>query len=771
MRKEKIARICALLFSVSVALTGIPATVFAEENVNVEKNVTLNGQEEQEFVVQAQIGTGAFRDMTLTGKTSFYQGQTWKEASVTFESNDASAETTNPLNLKPVLAETDVLFDAGTSYSTSKGVYGTLAKDTDGDGVYTGLSFTAKKNGPAKETKTFFITVTHEDSSVDYYKLSAVRKGYAGIAWNTYMCYTDPAKAYVLSSYDEETGRMYAGTNFVKTSAISGLYDEEGNDLLRSYPVEFEVQEKDKDVLTIENSNYYAKVPGIYQVDFYYDKTDETYSQYVVARYAKNVANNILAQAKTDGVIDVSKCSNEEEFAAVFPESYQEVAKQFFSDYNTLTEKLGGTWESGAAYEDSLKLYNLSQQASDIWENVYDIKAAKETIHSMVSSYPQVKQTELEKIADRYCGLIELEYTKKRINSVEDVQAMVQEAEEKMDEATTISMKDCTMTLSETSCVYDGKEKTPSVTVTDTEGNTVPEEKYTVTYRSNVEEGTAYVVVKANAKGYKGTQVVEFTIAREDYTTELSKTSYIYDGKEKKPEVIIKDSKGNIVEKDKYVLTYHNNTNVGTAYVEIKPMDASFKGNRILSFTIGKAPQKIIVKNTRYALAKSMSGTKLNASVNSKNRLVYSSSNEKAVIVNSAGKMYPVGKGSAVITISAEESAGYQAGTPVKIRVSVVDRPAVVKKIALKSKKSGQLSVSWKRDKKVNGYEIITASNSKFTANAKKAAMKKNTSTAVTFKGLGKNKKYYVKVRSYVNTANGKVYGAWSKTIALKVKK
>ena len=37
MRKEKIARICALLFSVSVALTGIPATVFAEENVNVEK--------------------------------------------------------------------------------------------------------------------------------------------------------------------------------------------------------------------------------------------------------------------------------------------------------------------------------------------------------------------------------------------------------------------------------------------------------------------------------------------------------------------------------------------------------------------------------------------------------------------------------------------------------------------------------------------------------------------------------------------------------------
>ena len=223
-----------------------------------------------------------------------------------------------------------------------------------------------------------------------------------------------------------------------------------------------------------------------------------------------------------------------------------------------------------------------------------------------------------------------------------------------------------TITLSETSYVYDGKEKKPTVTVKD--GNiTIPTSEYTVSYSNNVNVGTATVtiadknggnyVVSGSAKftitsatanvtapkaksglvyngsaqelitagsstagemqysldgnNYstaipKGTDAKTYTVyyrvkgdanhsdiapatltvaispkTVSSPTITLSETSYVYDGKEKKPTVTVMDGNTTIPTSE-YTVSYSNNVNVGTATVTITDKDG---GNYIVSGT------------------------------------------------------------------------------------------------------------------------------------------------------------------------------------------
>lgn len=65
----------------------------------------------------------------------------------------------------------------------------------------------------------------------------------------------------------------------------------------------------------------------------------------------------------------------------------------------------------------------------------------------------------------------------------------------------------------------------------------------------------------------------------------LSKTSYTYDGKVKKPSVKVKDSDGNEVSSDNYKVTYSNNKSVGTATVKVTAKGTA-TGSQSATFTI-----------------------------------------------------------------------------------------------------------------------------------------------------------------------------------------
>ena len=84
----------------------------------------------------------------------------------------------------------------------------------------------------------------------------------------------------------------------------------------------------------------------------------------------------------------------------------------------------------------------------------------------------------------------------------------------------------------------------------------------------------------------------------------------------------------------------------------------------------------------------------------------------------------------------------------------------------VKNKKGKKVSVSWKKNKKVTGYQIQYATNSKFKG-AKIKTVKGAKSTSYTLSKLKKGKTYYVRVRTYTK----KNYSGWSKTKTVKIKK
>lgn len=72
----------------------------------------------------------------------------------------------------------------------------------------------------------------------------------------------------------------------------------------------------------------------------------------------------------------------------------------------------------------------------------------------------------------------------------------------------------------------------------------------------------------------------------------LSSTKYTYDGKAKKPAIIIKNSAGTKLSASNYTVKYSNNTNVGTAKATIT-LKGNYKGTKTLSYKINPAGTSI----------------------------------------------------------------------------------------------------------------------------------------------------------------------------------
>ena len=96
--------------------------------------------------------------------------------------------------------------------------------------------------------------------------------------------------------------------------------------------------------------------------------------------------------------------------------------------------------------------------------------------------------------------------------------------------------------------------------------------------------------------------------------------------------------------------------------------------------------------------------------------------------------------------------------------------PQKVKSLKLKSSKKKQLTVSWKKDSKVTGYEIVYATNSKFTKGKKTVKVTSYKTVKKTIKSLKSKKTYYVKVRSYKTVSGKKYYSAYTSVKKLKIK-
>ena len=116
------------------------------------------------------------------------------------------------------------------------------------------------------------------------------------------------------------------------------------------------------------------------------------------------------------------------------------------------------------------------------------------------------------------------------------------------------------------------------------QGKSIPKAAHTYGKKAKVTKATT-----SKNGSIKGTcTVCGKTVSTKIYyakTVSLSRTSYVYDGKAKKPSVTVRDSKGNKIAKSNYTVAYSANKNVGKGKVTVK-FKGNYKGTLTKTFSI-----------------------------------------------------------------------------------------------------------------------------------------------------------------------------------------
>lgn len=96
-------------------------------------------------------------------------------------------------------------------------------------------------------------------------------------------------------------------------------------------------------------------------------------------------------------------------------------------------------------------------------------------------------------------------------------------------------------------------------------------------------------------------------------------------------------------------------------------------------------------------------------------------------------------------------------------------KPGKVQNVSVKSSKKKQLTVKWKKDTSVQGYEVQYSTSKKFK-NAKTKKIAGKSKTGVTLKKLKSGKTHYVRMRSYKVSDGRKLYSAWSSKKKVRIR-
>ena len=321
------------------------------------------------------------------------------------------------------------------------------------------------------------------------------------------------------------------------------------------------------------------------------------------------------------------------------------------------------------------------------------------------------------------------------------------------------------VSLSVSSFTYDGAEKKPKITVKNGKKQLTANTDYTVSYKNNINAGTASVTITGKGS-YSGSQTKNFTITPATLTKttiSLSASSFIYDGAEKKPAITIKAGKKQLTLNKDYTISYKNNTNVGTASVTVTGIGA-YSGVKTVTFRIKRAKATLTPTAAALTLTQSSRKTAVIKRKKTDGKISLKSSNSKIVKI-SGTSIIPLSPGKATVTITAAQGRNYNT---VSAKISISVRPLPVSSLSLKSSAKGQATASWKQVKSITSYQIQYS-----TASSMKSARTitvKGTSKSAVLKKLTKGKKYYVRIRTVKTASKKNYYSTWSKTTSVKVK-
>ena len=346
------------------------------------------------------------------------------------------------------------------------------------------------------------------------------------------------------------------------------------------------------------------------------------------------------------------------------------------------------------------------------------------------------------------------------------------------------------VTLSKTRYAYDGKAKTPVVTVMDDDYLLQEDEDYTITYSDNIKVGTATVMITGMGR-YTGTVSVSFTIlqVKKNNVIKVSNITKTVSAKVQKAKI-------QATVNDKAKLTYSSNNKsvkvnssgeitiaknfTGTAVITITAAETARYKKTSCQITVTVRPTGTSLSgvtntgsgkaNVAWTRNKSVTGYRIQYSTDSqfkKNVITVNiSKNQTTKTILSKlkeGSTYYV----RIATYKNTGSKIYSSWSKAK---KVTIRPTGTSLSGVTNTGSGKVKVTWLRNKSATGYRIQYSTDSKFKKNVTTVNISKNQTTKVTLSKLKKGKTYYVRIATYKNVRN-KVYSSWSKVKKITIKK
>ena len=260
----------------------------------------------------------------------------------------------------------------------------------------------------------------------------------------------------------------------------------------------------------------------------------------------------------------------------------------------------------------------------------------------------------------------------------------------------------------------------------------------------------------------------------------LSASTYVYDGKEVKPEVTVLLEDTTLSEGTDYRLEYQDNNRVGEASVSVTGI-GNYTDTKTVSFQIVEKPKRptapVIEKLDTVniiSIANAKKGIKLtwNRVSGAQGYIIYRAYGKggyKAIktVTNGATAAYTDtgattngGKYTyAVCAYKGSIKGAYVGKTYYYLKQNRIS--------SVKNNASKKATVKWTRNTKANGYQV----NYKTGKKQKTITVKSNKTLNKVLKSLKKKATYSVKVRSYKKVSGVTYYSEWSSAKKVKIKK
>ena len=346
------------------------------------------------------------------------------------------------------------------------------------------------------------------------------------------------------------------------------------------------------------------------------------------------------------------------------------------------------------------------------------------------------------------------------------------------------------VTLSKTSYAYDGKAKTPVVTVMDDDYLLQENEDYTITYSDNIKVGTATVMITGIGR-YTGTVSASFTIqqVKKNNVIKVSNITKTVSAKVQKAKI-------QATVNDKAKLTYSSNNKsvkvnssgeitiaknfTGTAVITITAAETARYKKTSCQITVTVRPTGTSLSgvtntgsgkaNVAWTRNKSVTGYRIQYSTDSqfKKNVITVNISKNQTTKTTLSKLK---EGSTYyVRIATYKNAGSKIYSSWSKAKKVTIRPTGTSLSGVTNAGNGKVKVTWLRNKSATGYRIQYSTDSKFKKNVTTVNISKNQTTKVTLSKLKKGKTYYVRIATYKNVRN-KVYSSWSKVKKITIKK